>query len=451
MLAALRNNPEIRRPYNIKEFQQEGIIMSTDRYAHRKAAAALSLKKPDGSHLAGEIVELRQKRHEFLFGCGGFDAVDLAGAKRDNDSGKNDSPDKNYLDNINENEAREVQLDRIFALCNYATLPFYWGRYESTEGNPDERRTIAAAKYFAERGIVTKGHPLCWHTVCAPWLMNYSNDEILKKQLARIHRDVGNFRGLIDRWDVINEAVIMPIFDKYDNAITRVCRDLGRVRMVKEVFAAAKEANPDASLLINDFDLSTKYEILIDGCLQAGIPIDTIGLQTHQHQGYMGREKLEEILDRYSFFGLPLHFTENTIVSGHIMPPHIEDLNDYQIPEWPTTPEGEERQANELLEMYEILFSHPMVAAITNWDPVDGKWLGAPSGLLRKDNSPKPAYNALMAKIKGEWWTTQTLKTDEKGVINFEGFRGEYEAMVRGKTIPFTLCRGKADIALVLF
>ena len=440
MWAALRNNPEKE-----KVLQQDGITMNKDKYAHRKNSVTLLFKKPDGSSLAGEIVELRQKQHEFLFGCGGFGAVDFAGGN----FGSNANGSEARNGNVHDSDLKE-QLERVFALCNYATLPFYWGRYENTEGNPDERRTVAAAKYFTERGIVTKGHPLCWHTVCAPWLMNYSNAEILKKQLARIHRDVGNFRGIINKWDVINEAVIMPIFNKYDNAITRVCRELGRVRMVKEVFAAAKEANPDASLLINDFDLSTKYEILIDGCLQTGIPIDTIGLQTHQHQGYMGREKLEEILERYSFFGLPLHFTENTIVSGHIMPAHIVDLNDYQIPEWPTTPEGEERQANELLEMYEILFSHPMVAAITNWDPVDGKWLGAPSGLLRKDNSPKPAYHALMSKIKGDWWTEKTLKTGAKGEINFEGFRGDYEALVRVKAIPFALSRGKADITLIL-
>ena len=53
---------------------------------------------------------------------------------------------------------------------------------------------------------------------------------------------------------------------------------------------------------------------------------------------------------RVVFFGLggpngplPLHLTETTLVSGHLMPPEIEDLNDYQIPHWPSTPEGEAR------------------------------------------------------------------------------------------------------------
>jgi len=411
--------------------------MDAEKFSHRKSRARLCFKKADGSPLAAETVELRQTRHEFLFGSGGFDAVNYAGGK----------PDGGAFDE-NEKARQKELLDRVFALCNYATLPFYWGRYESEEGKPDEKRTIAAAKYYAERGVVTKGHPLCWHTACAPWLMDYPNAEIIKKQLDRIRRDVSAFRGLIDKWDVINEAVIMPIFDKYDNAITRICKELGRVKMVKEVFAAAKEANPGASLLINDFDLSTNYEILIDGCLQAGVPIDTIGLQTHQHQGYKGLAWLEEILERYGHFGLPLHFTENTIVSGHIMPAHIVDLNDYKIPEWPSTPEGEERQARELVEMYETLFAHPAVEAITNWDATDGRWLGAPSGLLHKDNSPKPAYEALNAKIRGEWWTTETLRTDENGEAAFEGFRGDYGAFVRGKGIAFNLNKKQERVEL---
>lgn len=255
--------------------------------------------------------------------------------------------------------------------------------------------------------------------------MAYDNDTILKKQLDRIQRDVTAFKGVVDMWDVINEVVIMPVF-REDNAVSRICKQLGRVELVKQVFNAAKQANPDAVLLINDFNLSEKYRDLIAACLDAGVPISAIGLQTHQHQGYMGREKLEEVLERFSVFGLPLHFTENTLVSGHLMPPDIVDLNDYQVPEWPTTPEGEERQRREWREMYEILFAHPLVEAITGWDFADGAWLGAPSGLVRADNTPKPSYYELQHMVHEEWTSRGTLHTDENGVAELEGFRGEY-------------------------
>jgi GH35 family endo-1,4-beta-xylanase len=280
--------------------------------------------------------------------------------------------------------------------------------------------------------------------------MEYSNKEILKKVIARIERDVGAFKGLINKWDVINEVVIMPVFDKYDNAITRICKETGRVGLVREVFAAAHRTNPEAALVLNDFNTSIDYEILIDGCLQAGIPISVIGIQSHQHQGYWGREKLEEVLDRFSHFGVPLHFTENTIISGDIMPAYIEDLNDWQVKEWPTTPEGEERQAREITEMYEILFAHPGVKAITTWDAGDGAWLNAPAGLLRKDNSEKPAFHALKGKIKGEWWTREEIRTDANGEFLLEGFRGTYEVLAKDAKASFVLDGKNALINLVI-
>jgi len=78
------------------------------------------------------------------------------------------------------------------------------------------------------------------------------------------------------------------------------------------------------------------------------------------------------------------------------MPAHIVDLNDYQVSEWPSTPQDEDRQAQELVSHYKTLFAHPLVKSITWWDFVDGKWLGAPSGLLRKDMTAKPAFDELV-------------------------------------------------------
>ena len=376
-------------------------------YEHRRATAVIRVLDASGRPVANRKLRLEQTTHDFLFGCGAFDAIPYA-------NGKGDDP--LYKD----------RMEKWLRLFNYGTMSFYWGRYEPEEGKPEFESRMNASRFLASRGVTVKGHPLCWHTVCADWLMKYDDKTILDKQLERIHRDVSGFAGVIDIWDVINEVVIMPEFDRYDNAITRVCKRYGRVPLVKEVFEAAKAANPNALLLINDFNLSDKYARLIADCLDAGAPIGAIGLQTHQHQGYMGAEKLDEILKRFEGFGLPLHFTENTLVSGHLMPPHIVDLNDYQIPEWPSTPEGEARQAREWEEMLRLLFAHPMVKAVTGWDFTDGMWLGAPSGLLAKDNREKPAYKTLEKLIHGEWRTRCELRTDENGCAEAAGFKGRY-------------------------
>lgn len=399
-------------------------MLQMNELAHRRTNQMIRLVDAEGNPAAGKEVAFAQTNHPFLFGCGIFDAIEVAN--------RNVPADRLVF--------QEQKLDLFLEVFNFATLPFYWAMFEPEKGKPQTKELQATARWFKERNIVVKGHPLCWHTLTDPWLLNLSNDEILKAQLARIERDVTNFKGLIDMWDVINEVVIMPVFDKYDNGITRISKELGRIGIIKEMFAKTREMNLGATLLLNDFNTSINYEILIDGCLNAGIPIDAIGIQSHQHQGYWGREKLEEVLDRFSSFGLPIHFTENTLTSGHIMPPEIEDLNDYQIPEWPSTPEFEERQAREVEEMYSILFKHPLVEAITAWNFSDeGAWLGAPAGLVRTDNTPKPAYEVLKKLIKGDWSTKHTGITDDNGMVALEGFLGEYILTCEDKQTSFKL------------
>ena len=378
-------------------------------YNSKRVKKRVRFKDGAGNALSGCNIGIKQTEHAFLFGCGGFD----------------------FIKYVMEGEDEYKQLtDSWLDVFNYATLPFYWGNYETEEGKPEKEKLLKTAQYLKDKGVKVKGHPLCWHTACADWLMKYDNAVIMEKQLERIDREVTGFKGVIDIWDVINEVVIMPIFDKYDNAITRICKEKGRVGLVKEVFDKAHECNPEATLLINDFNTSINYEILIDGCLNAGVPISAIGIQSHQHQGYWGREKLEEVLDRYSHFGLPIHFTENTLISGEIMPGHIVDLNDWQVDEWPSTPEGEARQAKEVEEMYRILFAHPLVEAITTWDFRDGAWLNAPSGFVRKDNSKKPSYEMLKKLIKEEWWTNTTVKTDADGYAEIDAFKGDYRIVL---------------------
>lgn len=400
---------------------------------HRKSQCRIYVTDEAGNALKQKKLSVVQTNHEFLFGCGAFD----------------------FLPYTNEPSGEELpflkeRAEKWLAVYNYGTIPFYWGGYEPVEGKTEEQSRMNAAKFLNSQNVKVKGHPLCWHTVCADWLMEYDNKTILEKQLARIRRDVGAFQGVVDMWDVINEVVIMPTFDKYDNAITRICKDKGRVGLIKEVFAAAKETNPNGIFLLNDFNTSISYEILIDGCLNAGVPITAIGIQSHQHQGYWGAEKLEQVLERFSHFGLPIHFTENTLVSGELMPADIEDLNDFQVSEWPSTQEGEQRQMREMEEMYRILFSHPQVEAITGWDFADGAWLDAPSGVIRKDNSEKPAYQMLKNLIRKEWWTDCQIFTDENGYALVDGVRGDYVIGCEGKRAPFKLGRDCTETKITL-
>jgi len=413
-------------------------VSAADPYAHRRGESVVTVLGADGRPLADADVVIEQTRHAFGFGNIGFDFIPLANGETTTDPAEVETfggADPAGLEHL-----ADLWLD----LFNTATLPFYWGRFEPRRGEPDTRRLLATARWFAARGVELKGHPLVWHTVTAPWLLDLPVEEIERVQRERIRRDVADFAGVIDTWDAINEVVIMPVFDNGDNGITRLAQHVGQVPMVRLAFEEARAANPGATLLLNDFDLSVRYEELIDRVLDAGIRLDAIGLQTHMHQGYWGEERMLATVDRFTRFGLPLHMTESTILSGHLMPREIEDLNDYHRDAWPSTPEGEERQADEVARHYRSLVAHPSVEAITYWGLTDdGAWLGAPVGFVRADGSPKPSYGALRDLIKGQWWREPTTRrTDADGRVVVDGFAGDYRVTAGGASATLALATG---------
>jgi GH35 family endo-1,4-beta-xylanase len=383
---------------------------------HRTAAATLTVLAPGGKPLAGAAVVLRQTRHQFLFGSNAFG-----------------------LDPTDDGPLQRAYQQRFAALLNYATLPFYWGAYEGRQGKPDAERLGRMARWCAEHGVSAKGHPLCWQEVSPPWLAGKTTEETLRLQLGRIRRDVAAFAGRIDVWDVVNEAVAMPTYAR-EKALPAVCKEVGTVALLEQAFAAAWVANPRAVLALNDYDTTAKYETLVRDALTAGVVIDVVGIQAHMHTHYWGRRHTWDTCERFARLGRPLHITEMTILAG----PRKEKLDYHtRYTDWDGTPEGEKQQAERVEELYTVLFSHPAVQGITWWDFSDhGAWLGAPAGLLRKDMTPRPAYEALARLIKQQWWTGQVrATTDAAGRVTFRGYLGDYVVESPSGTGAFRLDR----------
>ncbi|NEK85824.1 1,4-beta-xylanase [Blastococcus saxobsidens] len=403
--------------------------------AVRSVEATLTVRRADGSPCADSDVTVEQVRHGFGFGNIGFDFVGLANEEQD-------GARENVFGGA-EPEAAQRLEELWLDVFNTATLPFYWAGFEPEQGRPDTRRLQVTAEWFRDRGVTVKGHPLVWHTLAPDWLRAYSDEDVEQIVRARVRREAAGMAGLIDTWDAINEVVIMPVFanEPEQNAITRLCRSIGRIPTVRLAFEEARAANPAATLVLNDFNLSTAYECLVEGVLEAGVQVDAIGLQSHMHQGYWGEERTLEVLERFARYGLPLHWTETTLVSGDLMPPEIVDLNDHQVPEWPSTPEGEARQADDVVRHYRTLLGHPAVEAVTYWGITDrGAWLGAPAGLVRADGTPKPAYDALRGLVKEEWWLAPTpMRTDGEGRVRVRGWAGDYSVSVAGGSATWAL------------
>ena len=375
---------------------------------HRKADATIMVVDATGKPLPGAKIGVEQTRHAFLFGCNIF-----GWRQRDG-------------------KIEEAYRQRFAELLNYATLPFYWWSYERRPGEPNHQQAEEVARWCQAHGILAKGHPLAWNHNDARWYPD-DPDELYKLQLARIDDCVKRFAGLIDRWDVVNEASLYDRPEVLKNApkYTAMWKKIGQIDLIRECFVHARQANPKATLLINDYCTDPRYDRLIQQIVdpQGKRLYDVIGVQSHMHNGPWPTLRTWDICQRLSRLGAPLHFTEMTILSGQ---KGWERQGD-----WPSTPEGEEEQARQVVRIYTLLFSHPAVEAITWWDFSDrDAWQHAPSGLLRSDMTPKPAYDELKKLIKGQWWTNTQLQTGADGAAAFRGFLGDYRITVRSGDKP---------------
>jgi endo-1,4-beta-xylanase len=371
---------------------------------HRKGSVSLRLTSPGGQVLPpGVKVRINQTKHKFLFGCNIFKlgrcrtAPDNAGYER-----------------------------RFAELLNYATLPFYWWMYERQRDQPEDARTEEIVRWCQAHGVTMKGHPLAWNWVDPPWLADRTPQEAMQLQFARIGRCAERFKGDIDIWDVVNEATAYDRDEPKKNApkLTQAIAEMGVGAYVRTTFQAARRANPQATLVINDYRTDSAFveNVITQLVDESRKPLyDVIGIQSHMHQGYWDAAHTWETCERFATFDKPLHFTETTVVSGP-----------KQGSTWVTTAEGEERQARQAAEFYTILFSHPAVAALTWWDFTDqDAWQGAPAGLVRDDMTPKPAYDRLHELIKGKWWTKTEGETGPDGKVDLQGFFGQYEVEAR--------------------
>ena len=242
---------------------------------HRAAEATVTVVDEAGAPLADQEVVVAQRRHRFRFGGTDFDLVDLANGELDGER----------------RAVVERSAEAFLDLFDFATLPFYWGRFEPVRGRPDTARIRTAARWLVDRGVLVKGHPLCWHTRHGGLAAGPAGrgghrraarpDPARRRRLRRPHRHVGRDQRGRDH------AGLRPRRerDHADGPAARAGRDRrGDVR------GGARD-EPGATLLLNDFDMSADYERLIEGCLEAGHPDRRARAPVAHAPGLVGRRE----------------------------------------------------------------------------------------------------------------------------------------------------------------
>jgi endo-1,4-beta-xylanase len=105
-------------------------------------------------------------------------------------------------------------------------------------------------------GMFIVGHTLVWHSQTPRWVFEHeggapvSRDTLLNRMREHIHAVVGRYRGRIDGWDVVNEAL------NEDGSLRQSpwLRIIGE-DYIEKAFQFAREADPQAELYYNDYSL----------------------------------------------------------------------------------------------------------------------------------------------------------------------------------------------------
>jgi GH35 family endo-1,4-beta-xylanase len=396
---------------------------------YRKADAMIQIVNGAGFPVPGAQVYIEQTNHEFLFGCSRSIStlnnifskkygVELRPIKKNRPKHLRKEVIDNYID---------IYDQRFLDFANYTFLPTPWHLYEPKPGSINYRLWDQEIQWLKENRFKIRGGHLVWNIGTPSWVPERC-PELIAAVEKRIKDYVSLYSGKIDHFIVINEAThpFRPAFAK--DKITRCYRDVGQVEFVSLALKAARKANPTAKIVINETGILNKgnafAKLLNDLIDSHGKKLyDVIGIQSHMHRRLWPLDRVWDGLEFFSSFGVPIHFTELTILSGSPIAGKNFGMQ--------TTAEGEHQQADYAVKLYTLLFSHPAVESIMWWNLSDLlAYRKAPGGLLRKDMSPKPAYNALRDLIWKKWRTKVQTKTSDRGECQYRGFFGDYQVTV---------------------
>jgi GH35 family endo-1,4-beta-xylanase len=207
---------------------------------------------------------------------------------------------------------------------------------------------------------------------------------------------------------------------------------------VDEAFRWAHEANPAATLILNEYNtiarprVRDRFLALVRELQGRGTPVSGLGIQAHEpREEWYPPEAVWETLETLAATGLPLHATEL----------HPQSSGKPITGGWQTGTWTEEAQADFTEQLVRLLFGHPAVVSINWWGLSDRtSWLPG-GGLLDEEDHPKLVYDLLRRLIREEWTTSLDMRTDAAGILSFRGFFGDYDLLVsvpdgRARRIP---------------
>ena len=256
------------------------------------------------------------------------------------------------------------------------------------------------ANYCLANSKRLHGHTLLWHQQLPQWMLNFQGSKTDWEHMMRNHitQIVQHFKGKVVSWDVINEA-----FNDDGTLRNSIWKENIGISYVEKAFRYAREADPDALLLYNDYSLvinplKRKAILSFFNNLRArGVPIDGIGLQMHLFNGFPENIEISVAIDDIWKNDYLVHISELDISMNPLSQP------------MPSAPANElRRQAEKYLYTFKAYDRIPdkYKFGITIWGVGDSdSWIRYffsrdDHPLLFDDNyQPKPAFCKLISEL----------------------------------------------------
>ena len=273
----------------------------------------------------------------------------------------------------------------------------------------------ALVQWATDNKMSIHGHTLVWHAQTGDWFFRDGDTEgVTQRMKDHIHTLVGRYKGKLQSWDVVNEAI-----NDGGNEKTGQTENLRNSKWMQTLgpefltlaFKFAHEADPDAILYYNDYNIESgpKHDssmVLLKRLLKDGAPIHAVGIQGHWRTGSVPYDDIDKAISDYASLGLKVSITELDVTIrgasggqfgrgfggrrfGRSEPPSAEDLK---------------AQAEAYAKLFEIFRKHEdVIQRVTFWGLNDRRtWrFGQHPLIFDANNHPKPAYAAIVNEILG--------------------------------------------------
>ena len=187
-----------------------------------------------------------------------------------------------------------------------------WESVEPARGQFRWRGADALVAFAKAHGQKVRGHTLVWHSQLPSWLIQgqFSPPELRDLMTAHIATEAGRYRGAITAWDVVNE----PFADDGEWRKSIWYEAMGP-DYVALALKAARAADPEAKLYINDYGVETAgpkmraLHALVASLKRDGVPIDGVGLQSHFVAGSAPAD-VRDVMEQFAALGVDVAVTE---------------------------------------------------------------------------------------------------------------------------------------------